>query len=205
MFGFGRKKRQLKRKQVRVAILIADGVEQAHLDASIKALRRAEVETFIVSLRGGKVQALQGLKRGVRVPVDVTIDEVHPASFAALLLPGGSSSADRLRLNQQVLEFVRAFDRNRKPIAAIGHAGWVLASAGVLRKDGRPRQLTAWPGIRDDLTNAGGEWMDEPYVQDDNLLTSRAGRDLPKFTKQLVKHFGAYAEDSTGTLIEAQA
>lgn len=201
MFGFGRKKRQLKRKQIRVAILVADGVEQAHLDASIKALRRAEAETFIVSLRSGKIQALQGLKKGTTVPVDVTVDEVHPASFAALLLPGGSTSADRLRLNRSVLEFVRAFHRNRKPIAAIGHATWVLASAGVLSG----RNVTSWPGIQDDLTNAGALWMDEPYVLDENLLTSRTARDLRAFTKQLVKHFAKHAEDSTGTLIEAQA
>jgi protease I len=204
MFGFGKKK-QLKRKQARVAILIADGVEQAHLDASIKALRRAEAETFIISLRPGKVQTLHGLKRGAKVPVDITIDEVHPASFAALLLPGGATSADRLRLNQRALEFVRAFDRNRKPIAAIGHATWILASAGVLRKEGFGRKLTSWPGIKDDVVNSGGVWLDEPYVLDENLLTSRTAQDLRPFTKQLIKLFAERAEDSAGTLIEAQA
>lgn len=200
MFGFG-KQRKLKNKQVRVAILVADGIEQAQLDESIKALRKARAETFILSTRPGKIQALKALKPGAKVPVDATLDEVHPASFAALVIPGGTISADKLRVDLRALEFIRSFDRTRKPIAAIGHATWILASAGVLRG----RRLTGWPGSQDDIANAGGEWVDEPVVVDGNLLTSRTTKDIGKFTKRLVKHFAQQAEDSTGTLIEAEA
>lgn len=189
MFGFG-KKRKLKKKQPRVAVLVADGVEQAQLDAGIKALRRADAEVFIVAPQANTIRALRALKSGTKVPVDATLEDVHPASFGALFIPGGTIAADHLRLDLRALEFVRSFDRNRKPIAAIGHAGWVLASAGVLRG----RKATAWPGIHDDLVNAGAEWVDKPYVKDENLLTSRTTKDVGKFSRQLIKHFGEYAE-----------
>jgi protease I len=80
--------------------------------------------------------------------------------------------------------------RTGKPVAVIGHGPWVLASAGVLTG----RRLTGWPGIQDDIVNAGGEWVDEPYVQDGNLLSGRTSRDLSKFTKQLRKHVTNFAD-----------
>ncbi len=182
MFGFGKKKARLK--QSRIAVLAADGVEQAQLDAAVKQLRRAGAEIFILAPRPGKIQALRALKSGTKVPVDATLDEVHPASFAALVIPGGTFNADRLRRDARAREFVRAFVRSGKPVAMIGHAPWVLASAGVLEG----RKLTSWPGIKDDVANAGGEWLDEPYVQDGNLLSGRTTGDLRKFNKQLKKH-----------------
>lgn len=189
MFGWGSKKKRLK--QARVAILAADGVEQSQLDTTVKALRKAQADPYIISLREGKVQAQRALKSTKKIPVDVTIDEVHPASFAALVIPGGTQHAERLRLNDRVREFVRAFDRNKKPIAAYGHGVAVLASAGVLPG----KHLTGWPSIRDDITNAGGIWTDEPYVTDDNLLTSRNSHDVDKNTSKIIKHLGGQIRD----------
>ncbi len=188
MFGFGKKKARLKRS--RIAVLVADGVEQAQLDAAVKQLRGAGAEIFIVAPRYGKIQALRALQSGAKVPVDVTLEEVHPASFAALVIPGGTLHADRLRQNERAREFVRAFVRSGKPVALMGHAPWVLASAGVLEG----RRLTSWPGIKDDVINAGGEWVDEPYVQDGNLLSGRTTRDLRKFSKQLKKHVAEFVD-----------
>lgn len=185
MFGFGKKKNRLK--GARVAFLVADGVEQSQLDAAVKQLRSAGAEIFIIAPRSGKIQALNALKTGAKVPVDGTLEDTHPASFAALVIPGGTIAADRLRQNVRALEFIRSFDRNAKPIAALGHAAWVLASAGVTSG----RKLTGWPGIKDDATNAGAEWLDEPYVLDGHLLTGRTSRDLKQFSKQLRKHFAS--------------
>jgi protease I len=182
MFGFGRKKPLVG---VRVAVLAADGVEQVELTSPWKALQKAGAELFLVSLRKGKIQAVHALARGDRIPVDATLDEVHPASFAALLLPGGFMNPDLLRQDAKALDFVRAFARAGKPIAAICHAPWLLASTGYARG----RTLTSWPGIQDDMRNAGAIWQDEPVVIDGNLLTSRGPQDLKKFNKQLVNHF----------------
>jgi protease I len=191
MFGFGKKKERLR--QSRVAVLVADGVEQAELDAAIKQLRKAEAEVFVVGARPGKVQAFRALTPSVRVPVDITVGEVHPASFQALVIPGGSLHADRLRQSPAALEFIRDFDRARRPLAVIGHAAIALASAGVLAG----RRVTSWPGIRDDLVNAGAIWSDESYVLDGHLLTGRRARDAGKWAKQIVRLVGEQAEVAT--------
>ncbi len=188
MLWFGKRKKRLERS--RVAVLVADGVEQAQLDAAVKQLRAAGSDVFIIGVRPGKARAFRALKPSVVVPIDATLGEVHPASFHALVIPGGSVHADRLRQSPAALGFIRDFNRAKRPIAAIGHAAAVLASAGVVAA----RRLTGWPGIKDDIANAGGVWLDEPYVVDENLLTGRASRDAGTWSKQLVKHVGRLAD-----------
>ena len=181
MLGFRRKKLLVG---VRVAVLATDGVEQSEIESPWKALRKAGAELYLISPRKGKIQAVKATERVDSIPVDATLDEVHPASFAALLLPGGLSNPDRLRQDEKALQFVRAFARRNKPIGAISRAQWVLASAGVLQG----RTVTSWPGIQADLRNAGAEWQDEPVVVDGNLVTTRGPKDLKKFNKRLVAH-----------------
>src|SRR3954469_19803946 len=96
MWGFGKKK---SLTGVRVAVLATDGVEEIELSAPWKALTKAGAEVFLVSPKKGKIQAVTGMTPGTRIPVDATLDEVHPASFAALLLPGGLANPDQLRQN----------------------------------------------------------------------------------------------------------
>ncbi len=182
MFGFGKKKQLAG---IRVAVLATDGVEQVELELPWKALRNAGAEVYLISLRSGKIQTVNAILPGKRIPVDATIDEVHPASFAALLLPGGFMNPDLLRRNEKVHKFVRSFMRTNKPVASICHGPWVLASAGLLTG----RTLTSWPNIQDDLRNAGAIWQDQAVVVDGNLLTSRGPQDIKKFNKQIVKHF----------------
>ncbi len=99
-----------------------------------------------------------------------------------LVVPGGKSP-EKLRLNEKILAFVREFDKQGKPIAAICHAGQVLASAGIV--DGRT--LTCVLGIRDDMINAGARYVDRPVVRDRNLVTSRVPPDLPDFARQMIE------------------
>ncbi len=181
MFGFGKKK---SLTGIRVAVLATDGVEQIELTSPWKALQKAGAELFLISLRRGRIQAMNALVPGDRILVDATLDEVHPASFAALLLPGGFVNPDLLRQSSKAVDFVRAFTRTNKPIAAICHGPWLLASAGALRG----RTITSWPGIQDDVRNAGASWLDEPVVVDGNLLTSRGPQDIKKFNKRAIKH-----------------
>ncbi len=182
MFGFGNKKPLLG---IRIAVLAADGVEQIELTSPWKALHKAGAELYLISLRKGKIQAVNALAPGERITVDATLDEAHPASFAALLLPGGLASPDLMRQQPKALDFVRSFARTGRPIAAICHAPWLLASAGLLQG----RTLTSWPGIQDDMRNAGAIWKDEPVVIDGNLLTSRGPQDIKKFNKRTIAHF----------------
>jgi hypothetical protein len=94
-----------------------------------------------------------------------------------------------LRQSAQARDFVRAFDFANKPIASLCHGPWVLASAGLLNG----RVLTSWPGVRDDLVNAGATWIDKEVVWDRNLVTSRGPQDLVPFVRALKSHFAAGA------------
>ncbi len=181
MFGFGRKKQRLK--ESRVAVLVADGVEQVLLDEPIRALRKAGVDVFLLAPHAGTIRAMKDRKPGDKIQVDAAFQDVHPASFAALLIPGGVDAVERLRRDKQVLAFVRSFVPYGKPIAAVGYAPLLLASAGLVQG----HRVTSWPGIQEDLLNAGANWIDEPYVVDDILLT---GRDPRAFSRQMVRLVG---------------
>jgi protease I len=120
-----------------------------------------------------------------RVGVDKTISEADPGDYDGLLLPGGFINPDLLRQSALAREFVGAFAASDKPIATLCHGPWVLASAGLL--DGRT--LTSWPGIRDDLVNAGATWLDQELVRDGNLTTSRGPQDMAAFVPGMLDAF----------------
>jgi protease I len=133
------------------------------------------------------VQAFNHLDKGDTFEVDQTVEDADPEAFGALVLPGGVANPDALRMDEDAVEFVRAFFDADKPVAAICHAPWLLAEAGVARG----RRLTSWPSLRTDLRNAGAEWVDEEVVVDGNLVTSRKPDDLPAFTAELTELFGS--------------
>lgn len=170
---------------VRVAILAADGFEQVELTRPRKQLLRHGASVEIISLRPGSIRGMNMLSQGKKVDVDRTVFTADPADYDALLIPGGLANPDYLRQSERALDFVRAFDRARKPIAAICHGPWVLISAGLVRG----RYLTSWPGIKDDVTNAGGLWDDQAVVRDGNWISSRSPLDLMQFDRAIVEHF----------------
>ena len=174
-----------KLKDRRVAVLAADGFEMVELAVPVAALRLAGATVEIVSLRHGRIRGVNLHEPASRVGVDKTVEEADPAEYDALLLPGGFINPDLLRQSQQAREFVRAFDAAGKPIATLCHGPWVLASAGLLQG----RTLTSWPGIRDDLVNAGATWLDQELVRDGNLVTSRGPQDMKPFVEAVLAHF----------------
>lgn len=147
-------KRVLKGK--RITALVADGFEKVELTVPMKALKLAGAKVNIISLREGSIRGLNLHEPASRVEVTKTVARANPADYDALLVPGGFINPDLLRQSKEAREFVREFDREKKPIATLCHGPWVLASAGLL--DGRT--VTSWPGIRDDLVNAGATWLD---------------------------------------------
>jgi protease I len=170
---------------IRVAIIAADGFEQVEVTRPRDALLKQGAEVEIVSLRPGSIQGMNLLVPGKKVKVDRTVFKADPADYGALLIPGGFISPDFLRQSEHVLDFVREFDRSRKPVAAICHGPWVLISAGLVPG----RRLTSWPGIQDDVRNAGGRWEDKAVVVDGSWMSSRGPQDLPRFNKALIEHF----------------
>jgi protease I len=170
----------------RVAFLVApEGIEQVELTDPWAAVEEAGGQPVLVSLKPGTVQAFDHLDKADTFKVDQTVADADVAAFAGLVLPGGVANPDALRMDEDAVEFVKAFFEAEKPVAAICHAGWMLAEAGVANG----RRLTSWPSLQTDLRNAGAEWVDEEVVVDRNLVTSRKPDDLPAFTSELVSLF----------------
>jgi protease I len=124
-------------------------------------------------------------KHGYPVQVDTTADLVSAKDIDAVIVPGGYAP-DHLRRYPAVLQLVRDAFNQGKVVAAICHAGWVLASAGILKG----RKVTSVPAIKDDMINAGARWVDKEVVQDGNLITSRKPDDLPAFTDAIIAALG---------------
>lgn len=169
----------------RVAVLVTDGVEQSELEGPVKALRDAGADARIVSLESGTIQAMEHADKGDRFPVDETLDQASVDDFQALLIPGGLFNPDTLRSTKAAVDFVRDFSKAGKPIAAICHGPWLLVEAGIVAD----RRLTSWPAIQTDVRNAGGNWVDEPVVVDDRLVTSRKPDDIPFFNEKMIETF----------------
>ena len=176
-------RRRLKGR--RIAALAADGFEKVELVIPLRALKLAGAKVDVVSPRHGRIRGANLHMPAGRVGVDKTIGEADPGDYDGLLLPGGFINPDLLRQSAQAREFVRAFAASDKPIVTLCHGPWVLASVGLL--DGRT--LTSWPGIRDDLVNAGATWLDQEVVRDGNLVTSRGPQDMAAFVPAMLDAF----------------
>jgi protease I len=170
---------------LRVAALVADGFEQVELTVPRDRLEKEGAVLKIISLRPGSVRGMNLPHPGKSVKVDRTVFTANRDAYDALLQPGGFINPDFLRQSERALEFSRAFDRAGKPIATICHGPWVLVSAGLVRG----RRLTSWPGIKDDVQNAGGMWEDSALVRDRNWVSSRSPLDLKQFNEGMIELF----------------
>lgn len=130
---------------------------------------------------GPKVETYNG-KGGLTATADQSIVGVKAEEFNALIIPGGYSP-DHMRRVPEMVEFVKEMHNQNKYIAAICHAPWMLASAGIIKDT----KLTSFFSIKDDVVNAGGEWIDKEVVCDKNIITSRNPKDLPFFCKAIIE------------------
>jgi protease I len=162
----------------RVLILAADLFEDVEL---LYPLYRLREEGIAVTVAGLTREPVHGKKGHGPVAVDTTVDDVDPGDFDALVVPGGYAP-DKLRRSPRVRELVRAFDAAAKPIAFICHAGWVPISAGILEG----RRATSVDAIRDDMVNAGVDWVDEACVVDGNLISARTPADMGPWMRALL-------------------
>lgn len=164
-----------------IALLSTDSFEDSELTEPKQALEDAGAEVTIISEHLGVITG----KNGTEVAVDMTVEDVEPSEFDGLLLPGGVGNPDVLRQNDFAVEFVREFVEGGKPVAAICHAPWLLIEADVVKG----RTLTSWPSLKTDIINAGGNWVDEPVVVDNGLVTSRKPDDIPDFNAKAIEEF----------------
>ena len=162
----------------KVLVLAADLFEDMELLYPVYRLREEEVEITIAGLTSDDVT---GKKGHGPVKVDATVDDLEAGDFDALVIPGGFAP-DKLRRSERVLALVEGFNAASKPIAFICHAGWVPISAGILKG----RRATSVDAIRDDMVNAGADWVDEACVVDGNLISARTPADLGPWMKALL-------------------
>jgi len=174
-----------KLKGLKVAILATDGVEESELVRPRKALDDAGAITALVSPKKSKVKSWSAGNWSTEFPVDVHLFVANADKYDALLLPGGVMNPDNLRSIPEAVAFVKKFADAGKPIAAICHGPWMLINAQAVKG----RTLTSWPSIKDDLINAGANWLDKEAVDDDNLVTSRKPSDIPAFNARMLQVF----------------
>lgn len=167
----------------KVAILATNGFEEVELTSPKEAMEKEGFEVHIVSPEGGKIKAWDKTDWSKEYQVDKKLSEVSSKDYNALVLPGGVINPDNLRTNDNALKFVREFFEQKKPVAAICHGPWTLISAGVVKG----RKMTSYNSIKDDLVNAGANWVDQEVVVDEGFVTSRNPNDLPAFNSKLIE------------------
>jgi protease I len=165
---------------VKIAFIVDQMFEDSEMSVPYERVKQAGYEPVIVGLEKGK--KLEGKKHTKEFVTDEAIADVSADDFIALVIPGGYSP-DHLRSDEDMVSFVRDFFDAGKPIAAICHAGWMLAEADIVEN----RTVTSWPSIKTDLVNAGAKWIDREVVEDGNLITSRKPDDLDAFCTALLR------------------
>ncbi len=158
----------------KIAILIENLFDEQELIYPYHRLR----EDFEVHLIGAEKDTVYSSKSGFQMKSTHGSAGVSAGDYAALYIPGGFSP-DFMRRSQSTRALVEAFDRQKKPIAAICHGAWMLASCCDLRG----KEVTSFFSIKDDLIHAGATWLDQEVVVSGNLVTSRTPGDLPALMK----------------------
>lgn len=173
----------MKLKNKKVAILATHGFEKSELFEPLKAIKKEGAEAHIVSINEGEIKSWDGDNWGESIVVDKLVNDVKASDYHALILPGGVANPDSLRTHHEVLDFIRDFFEQSKPVSAICHAPSLLISAGVIKN----RKVTSYKSIKDDVINAGAHWVDEEVVIDEGLTTSRTPDDLPAFIDKTIE------------------
>jgi protease I len=166
----------------RIAALVTNGFEQVELTDPKAVLEGAGAAVDIVSPNEDEVKGWNRTDWGDTFEVNTNVADVTAGGYDGLLLPGGVINVDHLRMDRPAVAFVRTFLVERKPVAVICHAPWMLIEAGGVAG----RRLTSYPSLKTDLENAGADWVDEEVVIDANVLTSRTPDDLPVFDDAMI-------------------
>ncbi len=175
----------------KIAFLVANsGVEQVELTTPWQAVEDAGGVPVLVAPEKDTVQAFTNdVEKADTFEADHAVSEVSAADFDGLVLPGGTTNPDALRLDDGAVDLVKQFVAAGKPVAAICHGPWMLVEAGVLQG----KTLTSWPSLRTDIRNAGGTWRDVEAstcpAEGFTLVTSRNPDDLPAFSSAAVAAF----------------
>lgn len=163
----------------RIAMIVGPGYEDSEVRVPYDRLREAGHEVLVLGSEPGRT--VEGKRGEDRVEIEASPKDHDPAAFDALVIPGGHAP-DKLRMDGDVVRFVRDFAATGKPLAAICHGPQLLIEAEVVKG----RTMTSYPSVSKDLQNAGAEWVDREVVEDGPFITSRKPDDLDAFTRALL-------------------
>lgn len=161
----------------RIAILVAEGVEELEFFVPLMRLREERADVFGAGLDVAPVKG----KHGLEITPSVKVDTLKAADLWGLVIPGGWAP-DKLRRSAAVTTLAREMNQAGKPIGIICHGGLVAISAGIVSG----RSVTGSLGIKDDLVNAGGTWVDSSAFTEGNQVWGRVVEDIPDFCRELV-------------------
>lgn len=166
-----------------IAILATHGFEESELKSPKEHLEQQGWKVDIISPKFGNIKAWAEKDWGNEYKVDKELSSANASDYDALVLPGGVINPDKLRADENALEFVRNFFEQKKPVGAICHGPQILIDAEVVEG----RNMTSVQNISKDLKNAGAKWEDKEVIVDAGLVTSRTPDDLPAFNAKLAE------------------
>lgn len=163
----------------RIAFLIANGYEDSEMKNPYEAIKESGHETVIIGAKKGDL--CKGKKNTVSYEIELAVANSDANEFDAVVIPGGSAP-EELRVNEDVVKFVKDLNNKSKLVAGICHGPQVMISADILND----KELTCFTGIRDDIKNSGGNYKDEEVVVSQNIITSRTPKDEPAFIREIL-------------------
>ncbi|MGD8863916.1 MAG: type 1 glutamine amidotransferase domain-containing protein [Myxococcales bacterium] len=175
----------------RIAMLVGEDFEDVEFRKPFNRLKQRGHTVELLGAREG--HTVHGKRGEEKVDIERAVSNVDPQAYDALVIPGGYGP-DHLRMDHDVVDFVRRFGRTQRPIAAVCHGPQLLIEADLVRD----RTVTSWPSVKTDLENAGARWVNETVVQDGPLITSRNPDDLDAFVDALQQRLqpGAHAKSA---------
>ena len=176
-----------KIKNAKILILATDGFEESELSVPLEKLKNVARLVHVAAPESRKEKkTIAGWDKhdwGNPVEVDAELSEVSESFYDALVLPGGQMNPDTLRQNPQAMKLIKEFLASGKVVAAVCHAPSLLIEANAVRG----RKMTSYPSIKTDMINAGANWVDEPVVADQGIVTSRNPSDLDAFVAKIIE------------------
>ncbi len=167
----------------KVLILATHGFEQKELEVPRDKLKAAGATVDVVSPEKGEIKGWDTKDWGRPVKVDRTLNSVKADDYDAIVLPGGQINPDLLRVNDKALKLIKDFYNQKKVVAAVCHAPWLLVETGIAKG----RRMTSYHSIKTDVANAGAKWEDSPVVADQGIVTSRNPGDLDAFSTKIIE------------------
>ena len=180
----------MRLQEKKIGVLVAEGVEDLEYYVPMMRLQEEGAEVLTAAL---DLKPVHG-KHGLEITPDTRIDSLSADDLFALVLPGGWAP-DKLRRHSSVKDLVREMDSQGKTIGVICHAGLIPISAGIMKG----RRGTGSLGIKDDIINAGGTWVDEAAFREGNLVWGRVVADIPDFCRELVQALTEKVEEVTAS------